>query len=745
MKSQKIHSHKKSAEPTRNAHAIALKIDKFLPESHQAALIQSPAAQALSSDTEISNLKLINKKMLFDSNIKCELIKQLTKKNFELKNEIINLNEEIRKLQMKLKFAISGTFSQPTQISTQQASIDNISFMTSSLNSFYRHSKDPLVFTKVNRAPTVHFKQNDERLKNFNFQENQNTKTQNKQNPNNNTCISEEVNNEKDKSVPKITRRNLRTQTHAAIRLMIPESSKTPRAFNNALGRAIVIENTHRILPTEGSFIPSPVYTPNNNGIRHYDNFKLNSNFEFSKGDSFLTTVNGQIPLTKYTLDYSIAAVQELQKTKLLMSSYSTFISIFTDPENSKKEQLYYNIKCIINDFKNLIENLTVTNNLLKAQQKFNERRSIDELFDVVEKVCSKIINCSRAVLFLYDKKSDEYFTIIKRSSEKREIRLSGKEGFVKNLRVQEKPIVVDQAFSQFEFTSGFKLIDKELEVKTISLMIYPVYAYKSDTAESSNLEKTKKVISLSGKYNKSFYRKHAGFLMLINKKEVKPHTSNPNSSNIFSPSKSRFSLEETQAANPSFNIDDEAIANVLSKQISTLLDIVYSYQRFSNKEYKLNKTLELIQRVSIENKKSFLGQLISTMKKLFLTDKVQVVICEKDNFLRITDEKDIEVAKLEGLINHAFQTKQPTFTNDAKNNMMYNPMFDIDGCDTIYTAPILRQTDLNNDLTQIRGIIQFEYLSNQVPWENDVIYHSLTSFDNDLIDVLLPAISNSL
>lgn len=723
---------KKTEEPTRNIQQNVGFKSADNPETESNALLNQvnmPALQGIPSTSEISHMKLLNKKFMFDSKIKCDIIKKLTNENFGLKNEIIQLNEEIKKLKKKLSLALSVS---PIQNSSnnQQATLENASLMTSTLNSFFKHTQ-----SSTSRVPTFQFKPKNERIKYFNFQ-GYSTCTNNT--CQSNTCASEEE--IIDLKRGKLSKRGLKnSKTHAAISIVIPESVSPKVACITTFKASNQNINTQRGITIDG--ISSPI---DSSGLmRHYDNFKLNSNYESFKGDSFLSQINGQIPLTKYSHENCLSALEELKSMRILMSSFSNFVNQFSSIDVSKKEKLYYDLKCIINDFKYLVENLFVSNNLLRAQQRFNENRSIDEMFETVEKVCTKIMNCSRVLFFLYDIKNDEYYTLVKRTTGRRYIRISGKEGFAKNLRSQEKSLVIDQAFSQVEFTSGFKLVDKELDIKTMSLMLSPVFVFKPDTGDQTINDKGRR---LSTKYNKNFYRKQAGFLMFINKKDTQQlHHFNPSGGDsLLSPSKSKFSQEDFMASVPSFNIDDESVAGILTKQISNLLDIVYCYQNFSNKEYKLNKTLELIQRLSTDNKKSFISHLISTIKKLFLTDKVQVVVTQENgSFLRVSDEKDGEFNKLEGILSHVYVSKQPIFTSDAKNSMMYNPMFDIDGCDTIYTAPILLQID--NNTSEIKGIIQLEYIISQAPWEDGALCHSLTSFDNDLLEVLLPTISNAL
>lgn len=600
----------------------------------------------------------------------------------------------------------------------------------------------------------------------------------------------------------------------------VTPSNKTFNPNNNILGNPLNNKNTV-LLSTKESKNPGirPSVLFNNTGINFYNDLKLsslgNSN---NKLDSVLLKVNGPIPLLKYNLQHVRMVFSELLKYQKCISSLENFNQLFSNPTEESnnnsylktdkinynndieneiitKEEVFYVIKCLVNDFKNLVKHQLVTNKLLKSQQKLNGKHNINEIYSVISNVANSICPCEKIILFLYDKKNQEFFTKMPLDQYK-ELKIPVKDGFLNNVLNDGKTIVLDQAMKHPDFPKGFKTINKILDIKSQSIMVVPIFYYGDSGIKSYNTHDNKKghnsnintgIAKLSNKttkYNNTFYRKLMGIIYFINKKTIdtnipqeKENNAMDNNTAMSFKSPSTFNdniktnnkyVQITEPnSNPSFNMDDESISIIFSKQVSNLISFAYDLNEIANQDYKLNKAVSLIQRLMSEKKEMIYWILINSLKKIFLTEQVQVIIPVKNNkktdasnlnsdhqksnnklnnicidnysFLRISDGKETFVSKVSGLIGHVFNSKHYYFVYDSKNSMLYNPMIDLEAANMIYTFPII------NKNLEIKAIVQFEYSPLRVPWDNDGLIHSLSSYDNDIIDMINTSVNKLL
>lgn len=595
-------------------------------------------------------------------------------------------------------------------------------------------------------------------------------------------------------------------------------------------------------------------------GNSFYDNFKLNSKVNYEKTNSILEEINGKIPFVKYD-KFNISLIEtEVKKYISIMSSYNSFIEyignsiynyikikqnvidnknytddITTESNKESVEDFYYFMRCIIKDFICLTKNILNTNNLIYSMKKFNNKYTLDELFRLVYKTVPKILNCKKAILFLYNKKDNIYFSYINQDStiknsnvtneenngnnlssnfsnidyrNKNIITISGNEPLLKdnltNLNI--KPIILDKAYSHFSIDSDLRKLNKELNITSNTLMIVPVYSYGKYEKDTNNvviLDEAKKKAHINARIkfrfnsednlNKNFYKKLSGILILINKsnqhdtlglesKDSSNYINNWNNNNnkysnsyfklnsksskknsvlsvakdskiednklkIDNNNNNLFDNEKSKIL--SFNSNDESSALIISQQISNSINMTFTYTAFNNKEYKISKVLELINYCNSNYSKDHIVlNLISTITKIFVSDKVQIVLPIKkddvDKYASYSAEKYIEYDNLTGLVEYSYTNKQPIFVFDSKDNNIYNPLNDIESCNTLYTTPIFKNKD-NYSLPYIVGVLQFEYYMYQVPWENNIRYYGLTSFDNELLESVLLAVSNVL
>ena len=834
---------------------------------------------------ENKNLKLINDKIIADSNLKSDIIKKLNNENFLLKNELLNLKSQLANVINQVRnekasqisnIAINNLSKRNTNKANEVSSYSSIirevnedpnsssnlpkisrnMFITdeycqldSSKNTFNNENSNDFKISKDTSKPENFLKQNKDYAnlsESFNLKHNQSVKLKDDVKFNDHGFKLARLTTHAN-IIPFQTTKNSLNNNSNPLSFKTSMNSFQSNFVKNKLNLVnkvspnnklnnLMTELEMRYLPVQKinfdkgyltsrnypNFIkPSSIFS--HSGISFYNDFKMNSiENNLRNLDSIMVKVNGNISLLKYTKENIINYYNEMSKFTSKLSSFENFKEVFiSDKRDEEKEELYYNIRCLYLDFKTILNHQIINNKLLKTQQKLSGKYDINQIFSVISNSALSIINCEKIIVFLYNKKQIEFFTKLNNNKTK-ELKLDGKEGFIKNVIVDGKILVIDQAMNHPDFPKSFKTIDKILDLKTSSVMIVPIFYY--------NQEKNKSKKSNTSVYNNSFYRKLIGIIYFVNKKEneinevfmnsntkndkdtanlsqnnktlnlrktihhktikqnlqdleISKNSQHRNSmyhSNNSGGSKTGLSINNENVSNDNFNkssftSDDESVAYIFSKQASSLISFSYDLNLFNNQEYKLNKALHLVQRLLSEKKDLVYSIVVSSIKKIFLTDYVQVIVPNYENvtfsdkeesglksnkatiesskekevkyttkemvtsFKRIIDGNESKINKLSGIIGHVFNSKLSSFVNECKNNMHYNPMIDLEGCSILYTFPIL-----NNDLKVI-VIFQFEYTPFRVPWENDGIIHSLFPFDNDIIEMISPTISKVL
>lgn len=553
----------------------------------------------------------------------------------------------------------------------------------------------------------------------------------------------------------------------------------------------------------------------NTNGMYFYDDFKFNNaNF------SFLKEINGTTPIIKYKVNNIIPVLRELHYIEEYLNK-SLFLDLSINDEADVKEKKYY-LNTILNDFKLLLKNAFLSNNLLKVQLKLQNRISPDELYNFIEKTGDIVNPSEKIILFILNKKRKCFIT---KTLKNEEYIIKFSDISFVSLLLERKCIILDNINDHPNFPKQLKLIDREFNTNTQSVLISPIFSSVIRSKDSSNTNsklgenyKSSNFINKSHDFLKSNF---IGFLYFINKQPIKesefdPFTQNSklNSKLLLSNSNEKCSVSITNKSSikleteveaikkksidnynlnlfsgnsKSYNSDDESICNNFSKLVSICISNSYREDEFLNQDYKLKKSLSMIQMLnSNDNQKNILSLIINGFKKIFFTDHVQIVIPlfnEKElrnkqkiqfssknisnnnsfkklegeerivqdddnktniykngsNYLIYKEGKEIKTSNLKGIIGNVSEKKNFHFTNDCKNHVLFNPMIDLDGCSNLCTIPFL------DEKMNLAGIIQFEYILMKVPWENDCLIHGLSRFDNDIIDTLSHEISIAL
>ena len=537
--------------------------------------------------------------------------------------------------------------------------------------------------------------------------------------------------------------------------------------------------------------------------------------------DSFLQKVNGSTPLLKYNLPNILNCIIEIEKYDEYFTSYEIFVNLFSKKSSDVefiefKENFYYDIKCCLNDFKTLVNQQLITNKLLRSHQRLSGKYSINEIYSIIPKIAQSICPCEKILVFLLNKKEKEYVSILSRES-KKEFKISVEDGFIKKIQKDKKVIVLDQAMNNHDFPSGFKEMDKFFDINSSSIMLVPMFINTEDNEFNFNFNNTNYMAfnnisstnlkynnqsnnnlnisisnsNLNSKYNlKSTANQDSkyliGFVYFINKKqlnekklkseitlnqELKEFKENEMSNDYLSTKPKK--QEQTEIESKDFSLyyskmmknynkntftkDDESVCGLFSKQATNLICMTYELNQLANQEYKLQKSLFLIQRITTEKPEFLFSILIANLKKLFLTNNVQIIIpCEvyckintegddydkkvEFNYLRILDGKELKINSLCGIVSYVMNSKHYLFVNNCKDNTIYNPMIDLEGCETLFTFPLT-----NLESQQVSSIIQIEYLPMRVPWDNDSAISGLFPFDNDIIEMISPSIKTLL
>lgn len=348
--------------------------------------------------------------------------------------------------------------------------------------------------------------------------------------------------------------------------------------------------------------------------------------------------------------------------------------------EDKIVDNMHRKLNCIFNDIRELSQNQFLANKILKYQQIFNNPMPLPKIFKVIDETCSKIMMSEHSVLILLDDYQKELFTM--RHKDK-EIRFEMDKGYLGKVFNEGLNIVIDQMEEDNEIN---KHICVKLGIIPKCILINPIY-------NSSNI---------------------IAAVVFINKK------SNPKNTNNH---KIRF------------DSNDEIVGNILSKQISSFLRISCFKTEFSEKEYKLKKAMGLVYKVTSLHKSFSVSIFISEIKKLFLTNHVQLIVIpdnDKDDkhrnkdtrkedksafnnsgiimsstnykkasiiennlrgpkkILKINMDNESEITELTGLIAYVYKTKNSLYVVNRQNNTKYNPHFDIDTTSPIITYPII-------------------------------------------------------